>query len=62
MKEFEFEKICCICGCELEGFGNNPDPIVRREGAVCCNWCDNTVVIPARIAQMRERDREEKRK
>lgn len=45
--------ICCICGCECENeWGNNPWPVVNDKDAVCCNNCDATVVIPARIQQM----------
>jgi len=40
---------CCICGNYFEGYGNNPAP-VKTEGR-CCNFCDDTVVIPTRIAQ-----------
>lgn len=46
------KKICCICGKEFnEGFGNNPWP-VKKEGE-CCNYCNATVVIPARLGIMR---------
>ena len=42
--------ICCICGKEFEGYGNNPDPIVPFEsGETCCNDCNANVVIPKRI-------------
>jgi len=53
-KDFEFETTCCICGCEVYGIGKNPWPLVKREGAVCCSWCDSTVVIPARLKQFKE--------
>ena len=39
--------ICCICGNEFEGFGNNPEP-VKSEGR-CCDKCNQEVVIPARL-------------
>lgn len=38
---------CCICGGEVEGHGNNPAP-VKSEGR-CCNTCNLTKVIPARL-------------
>lgn len=38
--------VCCICGEELKGFGNNPYPI-SDEGR-CCDKC-NDKVIEARI-------------
>ena len=42
----EEKNVCCICGEEYEGYGNNPWPV--KEGR-CCNDCNNNVVIPARI-------------
>lgn len=44
------KKICCICGKEFEGFGNNPEP-VKNEGK-CCDECNEKIVIPARIREM----------
>ena len=43
---------CCICGERFIGWGNNPWPVVTDEEARCCDECNNTRVIPARIAQM----------
>ena len=42
---------CCLCGCEFDGFGNNPWPLVDRTDydSRCCNTCDEAYVIPARI-------------
>ena len=54
----DFEKSCCICECAVKGIGKNPRPVVNRKGAVCCDWCDSTVVIPARIKLFREEERE----
>ena len=48
--------ICSICGkkipTELDGWsiGNNAEPI--NDGR-CCNECNETVVIPARIKQIK---------
>ena len=39
--------ICCICGEESEGYGNNPDPI--RSSGECCDACNRKFVIPARL-------------
>lgn len=36
------KNICCICGHEFTGYGNNPYPI-KSEG-VCCDACDQKVV------------------
>ena len=46
------EYVCCICGKKFTGWGNNPWPVVKDEDARCCDDCDATVVIPARIAQI----------
>lgn len=43
-------KKCCICGKEIEGEGNNPEP-VKSEG-VCCDECNENVVISARLSQL----------
>lgn len=43
----EVIKTCCICGKEFAGYGNNPDP-VKSEGQ-CCDECNMSVVIPARL-------------
>lgn len=41
------DNICCICGEEIDGHGNNPSP-VKEEGR-CCDACNAKFVIPARI-------------
>lgn len=42
-------KYCCFCGNEIkDGFGNNPAPIAM--GGRCCDTCNASVVIPARLA------------
>jgi len=38
---------CCICGKRINGYGNNPAP-VKDEG-VCCDKCNSTIVLAARI-------------
>lgn len=38
---------CCICGIEIKGYGNNPEP-VRHDGE-CCDSCNGMYVIPARL-------------
>lgn len=51
--------ICCICGKEYEGYGNNPYPVgwdVFSEEDRCCNECNMKYVIPARIARLSERE------
>lgn len=38
---------CCICGKEIEGYGNNPEPIKSK--GVCCDSCNEKFVIPSRL-------------
>lgn len=39
---------CCICGNNtVTGYGNNPAP-VKTKGR-CCDYCNASVVIPARL-------------
>lgn len=52
---------CCICGCQIQGYGNNPDGAVWKteDGSIhlaefkenqrCCDICDSVYVIPGRI-------------
>lgn len=42
---------CCICGKEIEGYGNNPYPLCDRDDydSRCCDECDGAKVIPARM-------------
>lgn len=42
-------KICCICGKPFTGWGNNPYPVVKTDGAECCDECNLEKVVPARI-------------
>ena len=42
------KKTCCICEKQFEGFGNNPWPVC--EFGECCDECNASVVIPARIS------------
>ena len=43
---------CCICGRRINGYGNNPAP-VKDEG-VCCDRCNNTIVLAARIKALKD--------
>lgn len=43
---------CCICGQKFTGWGNNPWPVDTSEDARCCDDCNSSVVIPARLAKM----------
>lgn len=52
------KKICCICGKEFTGWGNNPDPVTDKDGnlfdedARCCDECNSEVVIPTRLLKI----------
>ena len=43
--------ICCLCGQEFAGYGNNPYPLCDRDDyeSRCCDECDRNKVIPARM-------------
>ena len=56
----ENKYICCICGKEFEGYGNNPWPIgwdIYSEEDRCCDECNFTEVIPARIAYLKNNEK-----
>ena len=41
---------CCLCGIEVEGYGNDPRPLpMKNEDDECCDECNLAKVIPARI-------------
>ena len=42
------EHICCLCGDVFYGYGNNPAPLARSSKR-CCDMCNMTKVIPARL-------------
>ena len=50
---------CCICGKEIEGYGNTPDGAIVgttlkraqwEQDQRCCNECNEKYVVPGRIA------------
>jgi hypothetical protein len=43
----EEKKVCCICGKEFVGWGNEPWPI--KQDGECCDECNMNKVVPARI-------------
>lgn len=52
---------CCICENEIEPVGdwvhgNDAWPV--KDGR-CCNYCDMTVVVAARLKEMRDRKKKE---
>ena len=40
---------CCICGKIFEGWGNNPYPVSEDPDDRCCDFCNDTQVIPERL-------------
>lgn len=44
---------CCICGQGIGSYGNNPWPV--KGSGECCDLCNMTVVLQARIKQMDEK-------
>ena len=42
---------CCFCGISLHEHNRcNPDPACTMDGAFCCRYCDEHIVMPARAA------------
>lgn len=60
MEDLNRRFICCLCGKEETGWGNNPAPVSKAD-ARCCDMCNATLVIPARmlIARYANRRRED---
>lgn len=42
---------CCICGKDYTNYGNNALPV--KDGR-CCDTCNGTVVLSARIANLQQ--------
>lgn len=40
---------CNLCGKEIKGFGNNPDPLTEHDDDRCCDECNDKYVMPMRI-------------
>jgi len=54
-KPTEYDFTCCICGKGSNGYGNNPETVGALKyslDAQCCDDCNDTVVIPARLGAM----------
>lgn len=45
---------CSLCGGPYERYGNNPEPL-RTVHERCCGDCNETKVIPARLAAIAEK-------
>lgn len=44
---------CCLCGANWIGWGNNPDPLGDVETDRCCDFCNQSKVLPARLKGIR---------
>lgn len=52
--EAEHKFICCLCGKETHGYGNDPWPLDKDPfgDEECCDICNEKKVIPARLRRM----------
>ena len=53
LKTYDF--VCCICNKGSNGYGNNPETVGALKYSLedkCCDECNDTVVIPARLGAM----------
>lgn len=56
MKE---KHICCLCGNEFIGFGNNPEPLMENSDENrCCDECNESKVIPERLVTWNKEEKE----
>lgn len=44
------KQVCCICGEEYTGYGNNAEPYKKGR---CCDECNRKFVIPSRLNKLR---------
>ena len=49
-------KTCCICGKSFKGYGHNPHPL--KDEGVCCDKCNNKVLVERVYRTIRKRDSE----
>lgn len=47
------KKKCCLCGETYNGYGNNPAPLSDNDTDRCCDECNLTKVIPARLGMLK---------
>ncbi len=47
----DFYQTCILCNKEFEGIGNNAQPLAE---GFCCDFCNETKVIPKRLKDARE--------
>ncbi len=52
MSDYKETGICCICGKEYTHWGNNPWPVSENVNDRCCDDCNFSVVLAARLGLM----------
>jgi len=63
LREPELGPPCCLCGAPCEpwhldpptGYGHNPDPLGNNDTDRCCDYCNYSKVVPARLRMFMER-------
>lgn len=51
--------VCCICGKECENeYGNNPYPLFTGKDERCCDKCNDSYVLYARLNRVSKDDTE----
>lgn len=55
MSDYKETGKCCLCGETYTHWGNNPWPLSEGENDRCCDVCNDTKVIPARIQNLQNR-------
>ena len=53
LTEAKKEQKCCICGEDIVGYGNNPEPYMPADEGQCCQGCNLKFVIPKRLEYSR---------
>jgi hypothetical protein len=53
MREKVFK--CCLCGESFIGYGNNPYPVDKDPEHRCCDVCNVTKVLPARVLELKNK-------
>lgn len=46
------DSVCVLCGNEITDHGNNPQPL--SDDGKCCDNCNITKVVPARLKNFNE--------
>jgi hypothetical protein len=44
--------VCVLCGKAFSEFGNNPWPLATLDDGQCCDSCNGSKVLPARMARL----------